>query len=129
MTTEVRDYTYAIVPNLKYGGKIVYYRKPYEGIITAATIFNDKYTYFYKDPKSSVLKPLGKFQKHGMRSTGNYSYDYDYPVYEFENNDYYQCENQKYIYCIELQNTRENMVLIEDLLYEDYPIYYESKNI
>jgi hypothetical protein len=114
------------INNLKYKGFDLYYRTEINTTAEQATVFNDKYEYFYKSLYSDTVKELGKFKVMSKRSS-NFRYnDYDYDVYEFTN-DYISCDEKKNIYCRGIAEKGDNMVQLEDMLYLDlHPIYYNQ---
>ena len=119
------NFTFVKINELKHKGLNTYYKKPFEGLMQPAEEFNDKYRYFYNDEQLNGVKPLGKFVGMSKRSSGSYSYDCDFDVFEFENNEIVFCNKKQYIFCVENQYYNENMTLIEDTLYNNYPVYYQ----
>lgn len=109
------EYFYKI-DNLLHHGFPVYYLVTEDTKIRKATVFNDKYIYYYKN--SNVIdeyKLLGKFIGKGNNE-----------VYNFENEaSIYKSE---LIYCmlIPLRLPKENgrnLLLIQNFTYENYPVY------
>jgi hypothetical protein len=120
------NYVYMKINNLKYKGFDLYYRTEINTTAEQATVFNDKYEYFYKSLYSDTIKELGKFKVMSKRSSNLRYNDYDYDVYEFTN-DYISCDEKKNIYCRGIAETGDNMVQLEDMLYLDlHPIYYNQ---
>ncbi len=121
------NYVYMKIDHIKYKGFDLYYRSEIDNKAHPATVFNDKYNYFYKSPyNNDAVKELGKFKGLSKRSS-NFRYnDYDYDVYEFEN-DYISCDEKKYIYCTGIPESGENMKKIEGMEYLDlYAVYYNE---
>ena len=124
---ELENVTYIKINNIKYKGYDVYYKKHIDNIMTKATVFNDNYNYFFKNDKSSIVKPLGKYKRTKNSSSDCRYYDIDYYIYEFENDEILS-NNKDNIYSIELSILYDNMVLIDDLIYEEYSVYYRITN-
>jgi len=117
--------TYIKIDNLKYKGFDLYYKKEISNIMSEAIIFNDNYQYFYKEPNSEVVKQLGYYKGIINKSTGCRYHDIDYYVYIFSEEEV-QNYNKMYIYSIEIPKHYDNLILIEDMLYENYNVYYFS---
>jgi len=115
--------TYIKIDNLKYKGFDLYYKKQISNIMSEAIFFNDNYQYFYKDPNSKVVKPLGYYKGIINKSTDCRYYDIDYYVYDFSEGEVISNEKSN-IYSIEIAKQYDNMILIEDMLYENYDVYY-----
>jgi hypothetical protein len=119
------------IDDIKYKGFNVYYKKKINMDIRLARKFDSDYIYYQKIPDNNVssnfkMKLLGKFISRSKKNLGTYSYDADYDVYQFEN-DYVFCDQHDTIYCTDITNedlTAENMILIEDLYYQDHLVYY-----
>lgn len=119
------DYVYTKINHLKYKGFDLYYRSEIDNKAHPATVFNDKYEYFYKSPyNNNEIKALGKFKGMSKRSSNLRYNDYDYDVYEFTN-DFVSCDEKKYIFCTGIPESGENMILLESHKYmEMHPVYY-----
>ena len=121
------NYVYTKIDHLKYKGFDLYYRSEIDNKAHPATVFNDNYEYFYKSPYKDEIKPLGKFKGHSKRSSNLRYNDYDYNVYEFVN-DYISCDEKKYIFCVCIQESGENMIQLENQKYIDvYEVYYKNE--
>jgi hypothetical protein len=120
------EITYIKIDNITYKGFELYYKKEIDNIMTKATIFDSNYKYFYKSPDSIVIKNLGYFKYIGKKSSESRYYDFDYDIYQFDE-DFVLCSNKDCIFSIEQQIYYENMVLIEDMFYLKYNVYYKNK--
>ena len=121
------NYVYTKISHLKYKGFDLFYKSEIDTKAQAATIFNDKYEYFYKSPyNADPIKELGKFQRLSKRSSNLRYNDYDYAVYEFTN-DYISCDEKKNLYCTGIPESGENMIKVDQMLYLDlHPVYYNA---
>ena len=120
------NYVYTKIPHIKHKGFDLYYRSEIDNKAHPATIFNDKYEYFYKSLYNDVIKPLGKFIRISKRFSNLRYNDYDYDVYEFTN-DYISCDEKKNIFCTGIPETGENMVKLDHMLYLDmHGVYYND---
>ena len=130
------NFIFVKIDNITQNGFEVYYKKPINTYFHKATVFNDNYKYYYnfrtfdeEDPQSedytNLYRPIGKFK--GMSKVNlvcPYS-DIDYDVYVFEKDKIF-CNKKDLIYCCGIPDSDENMILIEDKLYQDYPMYYKN---
>ena len=120
------NYVYTKIPHLKYKGFDLYYRSEIDNKAHPATVFNDKYEYFYKSPYNSEIKQLGKFKGISKRSSNLRYNDYDYDVYEFTN-DEIPISEEKNIYSRGIVECGEYMVKIEGMVYIDMDgVYYRN---
>ena len=117
--------TYIKIDNLKYKGFDLYYKKEIDNIMSKALFFNDNYNYFYKESNSALVKPLGYYKGIINKSTDCRYYDIDYYVYNFSEGEVISNEKSN-IYSIEIAKQYDNMILIENMLYENHDVYYLS---
>jgi hypothetical protein len=117
--------TYIKINNIKHKGFELYYKKKIDNTMTKATIFDNNYKYFYKLPDSIVVRSLGYFKYIGKKSSESRYYDFDYDIYQFDE-DFVLCSKKDNIFCIEQPMHYENMVLMEDMFYFEYPVYYKK---
>ena len=122
-----KNTTYIKINNIKYKGYEVYYKKNIDNSMIKAITFNDNYKYFYKIPNSEIIKSLGKYKGTKVINSECRYYDIDYYLYVFDNDNILR-DNKDNIYCIELPIVYDNMVLIEDLTYEKYSLYYRYES-
>ena len=113
------------VETLRYKGNAVYYKKPILVHMHKATEFNDKYQYYYKekngeDEEFPTHESIGKFVEFG-----NPYDDRDYNVLIFEKKKLFN-NKINHIYCMGIPDTDENMILVEDMMYEGFPVYYKN---
>uniref|UniRef100_A0A6C0IEB9 Uncharacterized protein n=1 Tax=viral metagenome TaxID=1070528 RepID=A0A6C0IEB9_9ZZZZ len=122
------EYFYKI-DNLLHHGFPLYYLITEDTKFKKATQFNDKYIYYYKGPnQNEEYKLLGKFLGKGKLNTKTPYNDYDYEVYNFENEPYIFCDKSDFIYCMILPQTPpkengRNLLPIHNFTYYDYPVY------
>ena len=111
----------------QYKGFDVYHREIIDTIMHEATIFNDKYIYYYKSDFTEKPKLLGKYKGKSIRSSNMRWDDYDYNVYEFINNinntneiEDVICTAYNYIYAVGIPESAENLNLniIDEMFYE-----------
>ena len=115
---------YVKIETMSYQGKEVFYKKPINTELHAATEFSNNYEYYYKENEEEP-KYLGKFEGNGMYGGNPYWDDYDYPIIKFENKNVF--ENKKiYIYCKGIPDSDENMVIMVDIEYDGFPVYYQK---
>ena len=120
------NYVYNKIDHLKYKGFDLYYRSEIDHKAHPATVFNDKYEYFYKSPYKDEIKPLGKFKGISKRSSNLRYDDYDYDVYEFAKEEV-SLEEKGKIYSRGIGECGENMVRLEGMVYLDMEwVYYRN---
>jgi hypothetical protein len=104
------------IDNLLHHGFQTYYLKIED--VEKATVFNDKFLYYYKSEQVKEGKLLGRF-------IGKDMYDNSYV---FEYGLHYNVFKGDFIYCMPLppilpkQNGR-NLLLVQNFTYFDYPVY------
>jgi len=117
------------IDNLLHHGFPVYYLITEDTKIKKANEFNDKYIYYYKSPnQNEEYKLLGKFLGKGKLNTQTPYNDYDYEVYNFENEPYIYCDKSEFIYSMIIpqippKENGRNLLLIQNFTYNDYPVY------
>jgi hypothetical protein len=116
------NFTYIKINNFKYKGCDLYYKKEIDNIMTQAYFFNENYKYFYKEPTSILVKPLGYYKGVINKSSECRYYDIDYYIYSFSEGEVIST-NKNNIYSIEIPIQFDNMEIIEDMLYEKYNVY------
>jgi hypothetical protein len=124
------NFIFVKLDNITHNGFEVYYKKPINTNFHKATVFNDNYNYYYKSSEEEqddlqLYRPLGKFDGMSKVNLGCPYSDIDYDVYGFEKDKIF-CNKKDLIYCCGLPDSDENMILIEDTLYQDYPLYYKN---
>jgi hypothetical protein len=120
------DNIYIKIDNFFYKEKPIFYKKQIENGIHKATEFNDKYNYYYDWKQNGEMFFLGKFITKSKQFSSSIYNDYDYDVYEFEKDTIY-CDKAEFIFCCAIPESNESMVLVPDLNYFDFPIYYKKK--
>jgi hypothetical protein len=125
------NFIFVKVDNITHNNCEVYYKKPINTNFHKATVFNDNYYYYYNynnislgEDDLDLCRPIGKFQCMSKVNIGCPYGDIDYDVYVFEKDKIF-CDKEKLIYCRGIPDSDENMVLIKDTLYHDYPMYYK----
>jgi len=113
------------IDHMEYNGSEIYYKKPINSLIHKANIFNDKYIYYFKNEGSEETKLVGKFIGPGKISSSSPYHDYDYDVYNFDMKQIL-CSKKQLIYCSGIPDSEENMVLITNLNYQGYEVYYKT---
>lgn len=116
---------YVKIETMRYKGQKVFYRKPINTELHIATEFSKNYEYYYKEETDETPKYLGKFEGKGMYGGNPYWDDYDYPIIKFEKENIFD-NKTKFIYCKGIPDSDENMVLIEDMAYDELPVYYQK---
>ena len=116
---------YVKIETMSYKRKEVFYRKPINTELHIATEFSKNYEYYYKEETDVEPKYLGKFEGNRMYRGSFHFDDYDYPVLIFEKENIFD-NKTKFIYCKGITDTDENMVLIEDMEYDGFPVYYRK---
>jgi|LauGreSBDMM110SN_4_FD.fasta_scaffold16385_2 hypothetical protein len=119
------SFTYITVDNITYKGYPLYYKSPIDITIHKASIFNDKYIYYYKLPNSQDMKLIGRFKSIERRSCPLLYYDCDYTVHIFEE-EIIDSSKIESIYCRGIAETSENMILLDDTFYQNFPLYYKA---
>jgi hypothetical protein len=57
---------------------------------------------------------------------GNPYWDnYDYPIIKFEKENIFDNKTE-FIYCKGIPDSNDNMCIIEDMEYEEFPVYYQK---
>lgn len=127
------NFIFVKIDNITHNGFEVYYKKPINTNFHKATVFNDNYDYYYhfrsfdedEEDYTALYRPLGKFERMSKVNLGCPYGDIDYDVYVFEKDKIF-CNKKDLIYCRGIADSDENMILIEDKLYQDYPMYYKN---
>lgn len=119
------SFMYINIDEIKYNGLLIYYKKEINTELQKAKILNDKYLYYYKFSNLEDMRQLGKFIGREKISTYSYSNDYDYEIYKFEKENI-DCNKLDLIYCIGIPDCDENMIQIEGITYQEYPVYYKN---
>jgi hypothetical protein len=119
-------YVYHQISNITNNGCKIYYKEPIDIRMHKATVMNAKYNYFYKSPDNEEVRGLGTFKGLSKRGSNCRYDDYDYEVFEFSEYDYITCseKEKENLYCTGIPETGENMVLIDGILSQGYPVYY-----
>ena len=117
------SFVYYRIKDMKHEGYNIYYKTPVNGGIHKATVFDDKYTYYYKSASSNNMRPLGKFKYYSKRSSMTRWDDYDYEVIEFTE-DYINLDEKNNVYCEVIHESGEHMIHVDSLLYKGYEVYY-----
>lgn len=120
------SYHFLKINKMKHKGFDVYYKMPVNLEIQQATIFNDKYTYYYKTEGSDSMYVLGQFKTMGKVHCNSYHHDYDYDAYFFDTREIVTSK-KSCIYCCVIPDSEENMIPIEDTTYDNYPVYYKNE--
>jgi hypothetical protein len=117
---------YVKIDNLKYNNSDIYYKQLIDTDMHPATIFNNNYLYYYKDPSTSFIKSLGKFKCYSKVSSGSRYHDIDFDVFEFEHDKIFTNKINN-IYCKGIADTELDAKmnkLSNNLTYNNFPIYY-----
>jgi len=113
------------IDKMYYQGKEVFYKKPINTELHIATEFSKIiYEYYYKE-KEEEPRYLGKFEGNGMYCGNPYWDDYDYPIIKFEKENVFENKKEN-IYCKGIPDSDENMCIIEDMMYEEFTVYYRK---
>ena len=133
------SFVYKRVENIKHKGFSVFYKKPINTEMHIVKEFSDKYEYFYKEKEGDFIS-LGKFLNFSYYSTGNPFDEREYKKFVFEKNKHIFEPQIKNIYCCGIEESEEDMYLIEDMKYTciresesesysqcEYPMYYSIK--
>jgi len=119
-------FIYLKTDTIRYQGKEVYYRKPINTELHQATEYNDHYVYYYKQTvNNGPLVFLGKFVELRKYRSDSYFDDHDYPIIVFEKDFVYETKKEN-IYCKGIPDSDENMILIDNMNYEGFPVYYQK---
>lgn len=116
---------YVKIENMSYKGNEVFYRKPINTELHIATEFSKNYEYYYKEETDVEPKYLGNFEGKGMYGGNPYWDNYDYPILKFEKENIFD-NKTKFIYCKGIPDSDENRILIENMIYEGFPVYYQK---
>ena len=116
------SFAYYKIENITQNGEGLYYKKPIIIEMHKADVMDSKHYYYYKSPYVTEYRPLGKFNKLGIRNSTWGNDDNDYEVYEFMD-DYISCIEKKNIYCIGIPESGEKMVEMVGMFFKEYPIY------
>jgi hypothetical protein len=126
------SFVYKRVENIKYKGFSVFYKEPINTEMHNVKEFSNKYQYFYKEKEEDYIS-LGKFLNYSRFNCGNPFDDRDYKTFVFEKNKQIFEDKIKNIYCCGIEESDEDMYLIEDMKYtcievlkseSEYPMYY-----
>lgn len=117
-------FIYLKTDNIRYKGKEVYYRKPINTELHKATEYNENYEYYYKGVNEKLVV-LGKFVTLRKYRSDSYFDDCDYPIIVFDTDFVYETKKEN-IYCKGIPDSDENRILIEDMEYEGFPVYYQK---
>lgn len=126
------NFIFIKINNIKYKGFDIYYKKIVENYITdinnitdmnnieKATIFNNNYIYYYKDNNISNVdfKKLGKFKCMNKMNSRLLYHDFDYDVYEFEEDNVFS-NKIEFIYSVPISESSKDMILIEDFTFTE----------
>lgn len=128
MTTATAAWVFHKIANITNNGYELYYKEPIDVQMQKATVMNAKYNYFHKAPyHEGGVRNLGTFKGLSKRSSNCRYDDYDYDVFEFSEYDYIACSEKRNLYCVGIPETGENMVLLDGMLSQGYPVYYLKK--
>jgi hypothetical protein len=116
---------YVKIETMSYKTKQVFYRKPINTELHLATEFSRNYEYYYKEETDVEPKYLGKFEGKGMYGGNPYWDNYDYPIIKFEKENIFDNKTE-FIYCKGIPDSNDNMCIIEDMEYEEFPVYYQK---
>jgi hypothetical protein len=116
---------YVKIENISYKGKEVFYRKPINIEMHLVTEISKNYEYYYIEYTTKEPKYLGKFIEFGMYGGNPYWDNYDYPIIKFEKDNIFENKKQ-YIYGRGIPDVDENMFIIEDMVHQGFPVYYEK---
>jgi len=113
------------IDKMYFQGYEIYYRKPINTELHAAMEISKNYEYYYKENEEEQPKYLGKFIECRMYRSSSYFDEYDYPIIVFEKDNVFE-NKKKFLYCKGIPDTDENKILMEDMVYEGLPIYYQK---
>lgn len=120
------SFVYYPIKDMKHNGVDVYYRIPINRGIHKATVFDDKYTYYYKSRFSNNMRPIGKFKYYTKRSSVTQWNDVDCEMMIEFTGEYINLDELENIYSEIIPEVRDNMLLLENSFYKGYPVYYEG---
>ena len=119
-------FIYIKIDTIRYQGKEVYCRKPINTELHQATEYNDHYVYYYKQTvNNGPLVFLGNFVELRKYRSDSYFDDHDYPIIVFDKDFVYETKKEN-IYCKGIPDSDKNMILIENMDYEGFPVYYQK---
>jgi hypothetical protein len=124
------NFQFTKINSLTYKGFELYYKKNIDTTIRNATVFNDKYIYYYCYPDEENKKLLGKYVGTGKINFGYRCNDVDYEILRFEN-DYVLRSKSAYIFCYMVSDSDSDsdsdMILIDnDFTFEGFPVFYKK---
>jgi len=128
MEMKSNTFIFLKIDNITYKGKTVYYKKPILTDLHKATEFTENYEYYYTEnetPTIETSKYIGKFLEFSKFNNGNPFDDRDYPIFVFEKDKVFDNKTD-YIYCKGIPDTDENMIKIDDISYNEFPIYCKN---
>jgi len=117
------DMIYIQIDNMSYQRKKVFYKKPINTQLHKATEYTNNYEYYLKQTDENY-KYLGKFIEFTMYHSSSYYDDNNYPIIAFEKENVFENKKEN-IYCKGIPNS-ENFILIEDMCYGEFPLYYQK---
>ena len=120
------EFVYIPIYNLRHNGKLLYYQYPVDTTIHPATVFSDRYEYFYKAIDDENMKPLGSFRGFGKQSSGQPYYDVEYDVYVFDEDFVYSSHIQQ-LYCRGIPESPVGLELVDTITYLEYPVYVSTR--
>jgi hypothetical protein len=122
----MNEVIYIKIDFITYKRKEVFYKKPINTELHKATEYTNNYEYYVKETESDENpKYLGKFIEFSMYRGSSYYDDCNYPIIVFEKGNVFENKKEN-IYCKGIPNSCENLDLIEDMYYDDFPLYYKK---
>ena len=121
------SYIYVKTDKILYKGKDVFYKKTINTELHQATEFSQYYEYYYKKTQNENDKPipLGRFITLRKYRSDSYFDDCDYPIIVFDKDFVFESKKEC-IYCKGIPDSDTNMVLIDDMDFEGFPVYYQK---
>lgn len=117
---------YVKIDKMSYRGKEIFYKKPINTELHRATEMTKNYEYFYKEIETDENpKHLGKFVEKRMYRSSCHFDEYDHPILAFETENIFD-NKTKFIYCKGIPDSDENKVIIDDMEYGGFPVYYQK---
>lgn len=116
---------YVKIETMTYKGKEMFYKEPIHTELHKAKKYTHNYEYYYKKTEEEPLTFLGKFRSYRKYRSDSYFDDRDYTMIDFEKESIFENKREN-IYCKGIPDSDENMCIIEDMLYEEYPVYYQK---